>query len=65
MIKKLFKKSKENKIILILAIVIIAIIFIIIAVKLLSKEDSWICSNGKWIKHGNPSASAPNDFCFK
>jgi hypothetical protein len=26
-------------------------------------EDSWICSNGAWVKHGNPSASMPTSGC--
>ena len=34
-------------------------------VKSLSKEDDWICSNGQWIKHGNPRESAPTKPCPK
>jgi hypothetical protein len=26
-------------------------------------EDSWICSNGQWVKHGNPSAAKPISGC--
>ncbi|MFA6526658.1 MAG: DUF333 domain-containing protein [Candidatus Buchananbacteria bacterium] len=26
-------------------------------------EDTWICSNGAWVKHGNPSASMPTKPC--
>jgi hypothetical protein len=26
-------------------------------------EDSWICQDGQWIKHGNPSAPAPSGGC--
>lgn len=26
-------------------------------------EDTWICSNGQWVKHGNPSASQPTTGC--
>lgn len=65
MIKKLFRKLKENKTIAVLVIIVVVVIFIIVTAKFLSKEDSWICSNGKWIKHGNPNVPAPNDFCFK
>ena len=28
-------------------------------------EDSWICVNGEWIKHGNPSAPKPDRPCGK
>ena len=26
-------------------------------------EDTWICTDGKWIKHGNPSSSMPLTGC--
>lgn len=29
-----------------------------------SGEDNWICENGKWIKHGNPSNPPPSKECL-
>src|SRR4030042_5701846 len=26
-------------------------------------EDDWICQNGQWVKHGNPTASMPATGC--
>lgn len=26
-------------------------------------EDNWLCQNGQWVKHGNPSAPAPTTGC--
>lgn len=26
-------------------------------------EDTWICVEGQWLKHGNPQASMPADNC--
>jgi len=26
-------------------------------------EDTWLCQNGQWVKHGNPSASMPTAGC--
>ena len=26
-------------------------------------EDTWLCQNGQWVKHGNPSKSAPTSGC--
>lgn len=26
-------------------------------------EDTWICDDGQWVKHGNPSASMPDSGC--
>jgi len=46
--------------------IVIAIIFlaIILAVRLISPEDNWICNNvGQWIKHGNPDSPAPTTGC--
>lgn len=45
---------------------IILLIFIAMAitsVRLFSGEDDWICQNGEWVKHGNPSFSAPTTEC--
>ena len=35
----------------------------VLAVRFLSGEDTWICKNGEWIKHGNPSAEKPAEPC--
>ncbi len=43
--------------------IIILIILIIFGIRLLSGEDDWICQNGQWIKHGNPSFPAPSIEC--
>lgn len=26
-------------------------------------EDTWICDNGAWVRHGNPRAQMPNEPC--
>lgn len=28
-------------------------------------EDTWICVDGKWVKHGNPARPAPTQPCVK
>jgi len=28
-------------------------------------EDTWICSGGQWVKHGNPRAFQPKTPCSK
>lgn len=30
---------------------------------LFTEEDSWICKNGEWVKHGQPLAPKPNTLC--
>jgi hypothetical protein len=46
-----------------LAIFTVAMI-IIAGVRFLGgDEDGWLCTNGQWIKHGNPSSSKPTSGC--
>ncbi len=47
-----------------LFLIVIFIVFLVIAfARFSSSEDSWICENGKWIKHGNPSSLVPTSEC--
>ena len=46
-----------------IAVVGIMIVLFGILLFLRGDEDTWICSNGQWIKHGNPSASKPTTEC--
>lgn len=40
------------------------VIIVILGVRFLSgSEDTWLCQNGQWIKHGQPSAPAPTTVC--
>ena len=52
-----------NKKILIATIIILLVVAIVIAAKLFSGEDSWICQDGQWVRHGNPSAAMPANGC--
>lgn len=49
-----------------LAVAIVAMIFAaMFSVRILSGEDDWICHDGEWVKHGNPSFAAPSIQCGK
>lgn len=52
-----------KKIIWIASIAIVAIGAVVLGVRFLSGEDSRICNNGEWVKHGNPSAEKPVGPC--
>jgi len=53
-----------KKILIFSLIIILATGAIVVAIRFLSgSEDTWICTNGEWIKHGNPSVSKPLGFC--
>lgn len=42
---------------------LLVVVLFIILVKGLSGEDDWICKNGQWIRHGNPSSQMPTNIC--
>lgn len=44
---------------------IILFLALIIAVRIFSGEDNWVCNNWDWVKHGNPQFSKPNISCEK
>jgi len=45
-----------------LGIVFVALI-VIVGIRLFSGEDNWICQNGVWVKHGQPSGPMPTGTC--
>ncbi|MFA5413420.1 MAG: GerMN domain-containing protein [Patescibacteria group bacterium] len=52
-----------NKTILTILVVVMAIGAVVLGVRFLSGEDDWICDDGEWVKHGNPSAAKPTEPC--
>ncbi|MDD5164429.1 MAG: GerMN domain-containing protein [Patescibacteria group bacterium] len=54
----MFKKR-----LIILSPLILVVIILILRFLIGGPEDNWICSNGGWVKHGNPSASMPTQSC--
>lgn len=42
-------------------VLVIAVIFML---RVLSgPEDSWICQDGRWVRHGNPASNMPSSQC--
>ncbi len=54
-----------NKTLKITGIILLAILVVIAGIRTFSNEDDWLCVNGEWVKHGNPSAPKPITFCEK
>lgn len=45
-------------------IVLILVAAAVFTIRFLSgPEDTWLCQNGQWVKHGNPSAPQPTTGC--
>lgn len=53
---------KNKKIIFVVILLVIGILFFM---GMLTPEDTWICKEGEWIKHGNPSEAKFETECKK
>jgi len=47
-----------------LLIIVIIIILTALVLRLIGPEDTWICRNGEWIKHGEPRDPQPTTGCL-
>ncbi len=54
--------TKKIIIILLVPIILIIVVFIL-RFGLGGSEDTWLCQNGQWVKHGQPSAPQPTTGC--
>jgi hypothetical protein len=52
-----------KKLFLIIIVFIFVLLCAVVLLRLLSGEDNWICQNGEWIKHGQPSGPPPSKSC--
>lgn len=52
-----------KKAILFVIFILLLGLLTVLSLRLITAEDNWICVNGQWIKHGNPSASKPTTEC--
>jgi len=52
-----------KKTILYSVLALVVVVLIIGALRFLTPEDTWLCQNGQWVKHGNPFAAAPTTGC--
>lgn len=60
----MMSKIKSFLILLLLTLVLGVIVFFV-TIRFMSKaEDGWICDNGQWVKHGNPSTEMPKTPCL-
>jgi uncharacterized membrane protein len=42
---------------------IVLVIMLLLTLRIFSGEDNWVCSNGQWVKHGQPDYPAPQIEC--
>lgn len=48
------------KSIVVFLLIIAAIIF---GIRMFTPEDTWLCQDGAWKRHGNPKATMPTEVC--
>ncbi|MEI6843516.1 MAG: hypothetical protein WCK48_03380 [bacterium] len=59
-------KKYEKKFVDVVLFLILAFGFVVgIRTTAGGPEDSWICKDGQWQKHGNPTAEMPKEVCEK
>lgn len=46
-------------------LVILAALVFVFLMFLRGDEDTWLCQNGQWVKHGQPSAPQPTTQCLR
>lgn len=46
-----------------IGILLVALLLGLVVLLLRGNEDGWLCENGVWVKHGNPSAAQPSEQC--
>ena len=51
-------RNKKTKIII---LVLLIIFVVLLFVRFIGPEDTWLCQNGEWIKHGNPDRPKPEE----
>jgi hypothetical protein len=59
------KNASAKKRRLMLIGLVAGVILIIILLRILGSEDTWVCQDGTWIKHGQPNGPKPSDICPK
>ncbi len=56
-------KLTDKKLIYTVLVLVLFLFLAVLALRLFSGEDNWICQNGQWVKHGQPSFPAPSVEC--
>lgn len=54
---------KKTTIVILIVLVVAAAALLTVRFFFGGDEDTWLCQDGQWVKHGNPSAPAPTTGC--
>lgn len=56
---KIFLVNKKFLFLILLCFILLIVALVFIR----GDEDTWLCQNNQWVKHGNPSVPMPTDGC--
>lgn len=56
-------KMTDKKLLFTISVLIFFVLMAILTLRVFSGEDSWMCKDGEWVKHGQPSYPAPQKEC--
>ncbi len=57
-------KQKHKKTLIIISLCCLGVAIALVIARFASEEDTWLCENGQWVKHGSPSADKPSEPCL-
>jgi uncharacterized membrane protein len=55
----------EKKMAYVIAAVLLILLLAVFGLRFLGGEDSWLCRDGQWVRHGQPDAPMPTMECQK
>lgn len=56
-------KMTDKKLAYTALVLVLFVIMAILSLRVFSGEDNWVCSDGQWVKHGQPDYPAPQIEC--
>jgi uncharacterized membrane protein len=56
-------KFSDKRLVYVFVVLVFFLLLAVFSLRLFSGEDSWVCQDGSWQKHGQPSYPAPEIEC--
>lgn len=53
----------KNKLVFLILILVVLFGVVLVLLFVRGDEDTWLCQNNEWVKHGNPSSAKPETGC--
>lgn len=53
----------KNRVLYRILLIVIISLLLILGIRLTTPEDTWICQNNQWVKHGSPDVTMPQTVC--